>query len=300
MALTQIIQLNENSARAPLCLSEREKNGGTPHTRIFPFLRWAGGKQQIIAHLLRLLPKDASTRRYHEPFVGAGSMFFSLQPSAAFLSDANEHLIGCYEHVRSDWRLVAQYLTRHAAQTSKKHYYKVREAYNRSGYTAAQAARFIYLNKTCFNGIFRVNRRDEFNVPYGWKKPPALPDADDLRNASRALKGATLRSVSFERAVRDVAPGDFCYLDPPYPPLNGTACFTHYTRSRFNGVDQEWISVAVRDLHRNGCLFMMTNADTSKIRRLYKGFQISSVPVTRFVTCKAKRYQVKELVIRNY
>ncbi len=227
-------------------------------------------------------------------------MFFALQPPRAALSDANEHLIRCYEFVRSDWQLVAEYLRRHAALTSKSHYYEVRNSYNASGYSAAQAARFVYLNKTCFNGIFRVNRQNEFNVPYGWKEPPSLPDASVLKRASCILRHATLKSVSFEGALRAVAPGDFCYLDPPYPPLNETAYFTHYTKSRFNSVDQEWISLKAKELDRNGSLFMMTNADTSRIRRLYKDFHISSLPVTRYVTCKAQRHRVRELVIRNY
>jgi DNA adenine methylase len=267
---------------------------------IAPFLRWIGGKQQTIKHLLALLPEDISQRLYREPFVGAGSLFFALQPQRAVLSDANDHLIKCYEHVRRDWRLVATYLGRHAARTSKPYYYEVRDAYNRSECSAAQAARFIYLNKTCFNGIFRVNRQDKFNVPYGWKVPPALPSAGDLERASRALCRATIKKAYFETALRDMGPGDFCYLDPPYPPINETAYFTHYTRSGFGTLDQDWLSLKVRQLDARGSLFMMTNADTNRIRTLYRGFHISSLPVTRFVTCKAKKYLAQELVITNY
>jgi DNA adenine methylase len=300
VALSQLLEINGSIRGIRPCDSGAVDNRAPAREVISPFLRWAGGKQQIIRHLMELLPQDVARRRYHEPFLGAASMFFSLQPFEGRLSDANEHLIKCYEYVRSDWRLVAEYLQRHASRTSKAYYYKVRDAYNRSEFTAAQAARFIYLNKTCFNGIFRVNRQNEFNVPYGWKEPPSLPDASVLQRASRVLRNAILMSESFEGALRYVAAGDFCYLDPPYPPLNGTAYFTHYTKSRFNVIDQEWISLKAKDLDRNGSLFMMTNADTSRIRRLYKGFRISSLPVTRFVTCKAKRYQVRELVIRNY
>ena len=265
-----------------------------------PFLRWAGGKRQIINELLQLLPVDIGNRRYWEPFLGAGSLFFAVQPKMAVLSDANPHLIKCYEFVRDEWKLVARYLRQHAAQNSQAHYYAVRTAYNRSEFSAAQAARFIYLNKSCFNGIFRVNRKGQFNVPYGWKEPPAIPDREQLRKIALALKGTKLRAASFATVLADVSPRDFLYLDPPYPPLNETAYFTHYTTGRFNEIDQEWLAGWVRKLDAIGCLFMMTNADTDKIRRLYTGFRFARLPVTRFITCKAAREIVRELVVTNY
>jgi DNA adenine methylase len=265
-----------------------------------PFLRWAGGKRQIVNELLRLLPVDIGNRRYREPFLGAGSLFFAIQPKRAVLSDANPHLIKCYEFVRDDWEAVARYLKGHAARNSQSYYYETRVRYNTSAYSAAQAARFIYLNKTCFNGIFRVNRKGEFNVPYGWKEPPAIPDRQQLWKIAAALKGATLRAASFATVLADVSPKDFLYLDPPYPPLNETAYFTHYTTGRFNKIDQEWLAGWVRKLDAVGCLFMMTNADTDKIRRLYRGFRFARLPVTRFLTCKSARYKVRELVVTNY
>jgi DNA adenine methylase len=202
--------------------------------------------------------------------------------------------------VRDEWKLVARYLKQHAAQNSQAHYYAVRTAYNKSEFSAAQAARFIYLNKTCFNGIFRVNRKGQFNVPYGWKEPPAIPDELQLRRTAVTLKGTTLRAASFATVLADVSPQDFLYLDPPYPPLNETAYFTHYTTGRFNKIDHEWLAGWVRKLDAIGCLFMMTNADTDKIRRLYRGFRFTRLPVTRFITCKARREIVRELVVTNY
>lgn len=268
--------------------------------RIKPFLRWAGGKQQILDELVKRLPKDVKERRYHEPFLGGGSLFFALQPGRAFLSDANEHLIRCYEYVRDCPESISGYLREHARKSGKDYYYQTREIYNKSKFSPAQAARFIYLNKTCFNGIFRVNQDGLFNVPYGRKEPPALPAPDHLREASCALKSAKLFSRVFEKALESVAKGDFVYLDPPYPALNTTSYFTHYTRDKFNDKDQERLAAVVRNLQAAGCLFMVSNAKTRKIGRLYKQFNKLTLPVTRYITCKSVRHEVKELVITNY
>jgi len=268
--------------------------------RIPPLLRWAGGKRQLLSRLIEFVPPDLSDGTYREPFLGAGCLFFALQPRKAVLSDANAHLISCYEHVRDDWAAVSRCLRLHAGRTSEDHYYKTRTLYNKSQHSASQAARFIYLNKTCFNGIFRVNMKGQFNVPYGWKEPPALPDAEVLERASNALKHAVLVSQGFDEALQGAQRDDFVYLDPPYPPLNGTAYFTHYTMSRFTQSDQDRLSSVVRNLDRVGCRVLMTSADIPLIRRLYKGLHIRSLPVTRFITCKAVRHTVREVVITNY
>lgn len=268
--------------------------------QIPPLLRWAGGKRQLLSRLIEFFPKDISNGNYREPFLGAGCLFFALQPKQAVLSDANAYLISCYQHVRDDWAAVNKCLRRHARLTSEDHYYRTRTLYNRSSHSASQAARFIYLNKTCFNGIFRVNTKGEFNVPYGWKEPPALPTADILKRASNALKHATLVSHGFDKALEDAKQGDFVYLDPPYPPLNGTAYFTHYTMDRFSQSDQERLSAVVKGLDQVGCRVLMTSADLPLIRGLYRGFEIKSLSVTRFITCKAERHTVRELVITNY
>ncbi len=265
-----------------------------------PILRWAGGKRQLVTKLIRFLPPDIQERRYHEPFLGAGSLFFRLNLSAARLADANEHLIETYRWVARDWKLVARYLREHLRKTSERHYYSVREAYNSSGFSAGQAARFIYLNKTCFNGIFRVNEQGQFNVPYGWKEPPALPSQELLRKVSDSLTNAELVAESFEDSLKTVARGDFVYLDPPYPPLNGTSYFTHYTKERFDKDDQERLAQEVNRLSDQGALIMMTNADTPLIREMYGRYEQASLPTIRSITCKAKRHTVRELLIRNY
>jgi DNA adenine methylase len=265
-----------------------------------PILRWAGGKRQLLPRLIEFLPHDLSNGTYREPFLGAASVFFALQPRKAVLSDANDYLISCYAHVRDNWLAVNRALRFHVRRTNQEHYYRTRDRYNKSRHSASQAARFIYLNKTCFNGIFRVNLKGEFNVPYGWKEPPAIPSAEILERAGKALKHAVLLTCKFEESLREAKRNDFVYLDPPYPPLNGTAYFTHYTMDRFTQSDQERLASLVAHLDQIGCRFLMTSADIPMIRALYKGFQIRSLPVTRFITCKAVRHTVSELVITNY
>ncbi len=271
-----------------------------PIRRLQPILRWAGGKQQLVRELRGFFPRNAEELTYREPFLGGASVFLSFRPKHAYLSDANEHLIKTYQWVRDRWDLVATYLRAHEINASEKHYYSVRALYNALPFSAAQAARFIYLNKSCFNGIFRVNRRGEFNVPYGWKEPPAIPNRSQLRNLSSMLQNAMLFTASFRHALKDAKKQDFVYLDPPYPPLNGTAYFTHYTRERFGEADQLEVAKVFEELNERGCLLLMTNADTPLIRRLYGRYAIASLPVTRYITCKAVRHSVRELVITNY
>lgn len=268
--------------------------------RTRPLLNWVGGKRLLVNQLMQLLPRDVRSRTYHEPFLGAGSLFFALGPERAVLADLNEHLITCYESVRDTPLAVAAYIRGHARLNSAMYYYRVRDEYNRRKFSAAQAGRFIYLNKTCFNGVFRVNQKGEFNVPYGDKQNPIFPDTRWLQEAGSALSKAILSATPFDKALRVARRGDFVYLDPPYPPINGTSYFTHYTPDRFGEDSQRRLAAAVNALDAAGCLFMMTNADTSLIRSLYGRYVQTELSVTRYVTCKAKRYKIGELVITNY
>ncbi len=267
---------------------------------IAPLLRWVGGKRRLVRQLVAHLPKDIANVTYNEPFLGAASLFLFLQPNAAVLSDANQPLIDCYRFVRSSPDLVYRHLLLHAAKSSAAYYRKVRTQYNRAGPSAAQAARFIYLNKTCFNGIFRVNTNGKFNVPYGWKEPPLLPTLHEMRAASKALRRARLRAAPFEATLQHLGRGDFVYLDPPYPPLNGTSYFAHYTADRFSREKQEGLARMVQRLDRRGVEFLMSNADIPLIRQLYGAFSIHEVSVTRYVTCRATKHRTGELIITNY
>jgi len=267
---------------------------------IRPVLRWVGGKQFLLKQLLTFCPPDVADRRYHEPFLGAASMFLALRPRKANLSDSNPHLMNAYRIISTRTDEVARHLSRLSKQDSQQFYYLTRKRYNNSRFSIVQAARFLYLNRTCFNGVFRVNRQDQFNVPYGHKPKPWFPSRDYLRNFADAMSTAGLFTEDYRRALKRAKNGDFVYLDPPYPPLNGTSNFAHYTLDRFGVPNQHDLAEEVRELDKRGCLVLISNADTKLIRQLYRGFRIHTLDATRFVSCKANKNSVKELVIRNY
>ena len=268
---------------------------------IRPFIRWAGGKSKIISNLLEYVPHEYG--RYWEPFLGAGSMFFALKPEFSILSDLNDHLISCYKIVKDHPEKIYKLLKEYSSKTSESYYYKMRDKYNNTlslSNPIEHAALFIYLNKTCFNGIFRVNTKGKFNVPYGYKKTPAIPSKDLLMEISNSLGGAELLSGSFEKILLAAKKKDFIYLDPPYPPINGTSFFTHYTKERFDKNDQRKVAEIAGYLGSRGCKVMISNAETDLIMSLYKGWKIISLPVTRWITCKKHKHKVNEVVILNY
>ncbi len=265
-----------------------------------PFLRWAGGKRHLVPFLLSFVPSDVDRGIYWEPFLGAGSLFFALHPTRAILSDYNGDLIACFQAVRDRPDLVLRYLRMHAVCTSKDYYGKMRARYNKSKDSISKAAMFIYLNKTCFNGIWRVNQKGEFNVPYGFKEPPALPSRGDLIAASTTLKNAEIRVGDFREVLNEAQSGDFVYLDPPYPPLNETSYFTHYTQDRFSVDDQKDVAKMAILLDNRGCRVMISHAKTDEIMKSLKSWHVEVLSVVRWITCKSKKHRVKEIVIANY
>ena len=269
-------------------------------SKIKPFLRWAGGKNRFISHLIKYIPPDYKDRLFLEPFLGAGSMFLTIKPNKAILSDINEDLINCFICVKENPTLVRKYLVELVNYHNKKKYYEVRKIFNNSKLSARQAARFIYLNKTSFNGIFRVNNRGEYNVPYGYIKKPVLPLNGELKKISIALKVARIYNSDYSEILAKAKKGNFIYVDPPYPPLNSTSFFNHYSIDRFNYEKHLELSEQLNELKGKNCLILISNADTTKIRKLYKGWDINSVPITRWVSCKSQRIKVRELIIKNY
>ena len=267
-----------------------------------PFLRWAGGKTRSIPFLEKHLPPNVSSmHRYYEPFIGAGSLFFHIKPSKAILSDNNKDLIECYETVQKRPDAILTYLEQYLSNTCEEYYYKMREKYNTSKHSIARAALFIYLNKTCFNGIWRVNKKGEFNVPYGFKEPPALPSKEELRNVSISLSNVELIHSDYKEAVKNAKRDDFIYFDPPYLPINGTSCFTRYTRDRFTKDDHDELALLAKKLTLKGCYVLISNADGPYIRSLYEDdFNIFELEVTRWIRSDGKRYKVKEVAITNY
>ena len=298
-----IDSLIQDSARSVLVVdphsSEPEK-GDVSLRHASPILRWVGGKTQILAFLTERLPNDVNDRFYAEPFFGGGALFFSVRPEGALLSDSNRHLLDVYKQVRDHPNDVATELERHASRSSEAYYYEIRRAYNKSAQSAVRAAQFIYLNKSCFNGVFRVNRADEFNVPYGWKEPPHLPSREELCAVAVQLRAANLICCDFEEAARQIPDSSFVYFDPPYPSINGTRSFVRYTPNQFSEDDHRRLASAVRRLDRHRCFVMVSNADTPLVRKLYAGFNFSSVDVIRHVTCKGETNRTSELLITNY
>jgi len=265
-----------------------------------PFLRWAGGKSRITGLLAAYTPKTYN--RYWEPFLGSAAMFFYLHPEKAFLSDNNSALVDCYNQVRDNPEKIYEKLKEHTKKNSEEHYYSVRDLYNKSKPSISQSARFIYLNKTNFNGIFRVNTKGEYNVPYGHKKSLALPSYENFLEISDLLKKADIRHQPFENIENNnlIKENDFIYFDPPYPPLTATAYFTHYTSERFLWADQERVAELANELAEKGCHVMISNSDVEQIRKLYRGWNFHELPVVRWIAANGKRHKVKEVIITSY
>ena len=268
-----------------------------------PFVKWVGGKGRLLSQLRPLLPSGVEHMRHVEPFVGGGALFFSRRPGRAMLTDINPTLVAAYSAIRDDVEGVITALRGLAGRHSKESYYQVRERYNQGRRLSStkRAAMFIYLNKTCFNGLHRVNRKGEFNVPMGSYKNPRILNEDGLHAASRALKDAQLKCAPFDALLENTKPGDFVYFDPPYEPVSQTASFTSYARDGFSQEDQTRLRDVYKALDRRGCKLMLSNSDVPFIRTLYRDFNIETVAAPRAINCDAtKRGKVSELIIRNY
>jgi DNA adenine methylase len=266
-----------------------------------PFLRWAGGKQQLVDAILDRLPDGVwkTHTRLVEPFLGAGSVFFGSQPPKALLGDANPQLISCFEWVKKDPDRVWRYLDKFAQSRAVDHYYRIRDYYNGARHSARRAAAFLYLNGACFNGVFRVNEEGEFNVPVGRRDRLVLPSLEHLRKCAATLKKATLRAADFEDMMELTKPGDLVFLDPPYPALSSTAFFAHYTADRFGLIDQLRLASAVGRLHDRKIHFLLTIASTKEARDMFRNYYQKSVTVTRYVSGNRETLRLKELFISN-
>lgn len=283
----------------------REEIGYEPDAegpRPKPPLKWAGGKRQIIDELLALVPKFQG--RYFEPFVGGGALFFELAPQGAIIGDSNLFLAVTYKAIRDDVDEVIKLLKFHEARHCKAHYLSVRAdlidpANGRpKGAAANVAARVIYLNRTCFNGLWRVNKKGQFNVPMGRYTNPTICDAPNLRACARALKGCRIYHSDFARMAQMAVKGDFVYFDPPYAPVSATANFTAYAKTGFTLEDQERLMVAAKALKAKGVEVLLSNSDVPAIRDLYEGFNIRRIEARRAINSKAdRRGAVGELLI---
>ncbi|HLQ34080.1 MAG TPA: DNA adenine methylase [Chloroflexota bacterium] len=265
-----------------------------------PFVKWAGGKGQLLSQLEPFFPPPGSYRRYFEPFLGGGAVFFHLQPPRAVLSDLNDELINAYEVIRDNLDELLDSMRKHKDDT--QYFYWVRALAPDQLNPVRRASRFIFLNKRCYNGLYRVNSKGLFNVPVGrYKNPPRIFDEANLRNISRLLQPAELRVASYELALARAGAGDFVYLDPPYQPLSATANFTRYTRASFDEADQARLAQVLQELDARGAKFLLNNHDTRQLRRMYNGFHIEKATANRMINSRADRRRgVAELIVTNY
>jgi len=268
-----------------------------------PFLKWAGGKRQIVPRILREIPGRIET--YYEPFVGGGAVFFALarEPELRFkravLADANQELVRCYQTIKSDVDGVIRELRRH--RYDRASYYELREKDPDEMPPAARAARLIYLNRCGYNGLYRVNSRGLFNVPFGRYKRVLVCDEPRLRAASQALRRAEIVAADFEEALASVTERDFVYLDPPYVPLSSTSSFTAYARAGFDDDDQRRLARLLRRLGDGRVPALLSNSDCAFTRRLYRGLRPEQIQVRRAInSVGSARGAIPELLVRSF
>jgi DNA adenine methylase len=273
----------------------RTPAGGASKPPVAPFLRWAGGKRWLARTVSSLLP--ARTGSYYEPFLGSGALYFKIGPPSGHLADSNPDLIEAFRVVRDSPSELVSSLSR--IKYSRSEYYKRRA--ETPGDSIERAVRFIFLNRTCWNGLYRVNRNGGFNVPYG-RKPTRLDVADEnIGSASRALKGATLDCQDFERTLQRVGPGAFIFADPPYSVAHENNGFVSYNERIFSWDDQVRLCLALERASERGAKFLLTNADHESIRQLYRRFRLRPLVRSSIIAAdSANRRRVSELVIMNY
>ena len=271
-----------------------------------PFVKWAGGKRQILDKLIKYVPEDFNT--YYEPFVGGGALFFELSPKNAVINDSNEELINVFRCIKDEEKLtkMCNELNHHEANHSEEYYYKIRNIdrdknkFNRlSDYK--RAARTIYLNKACFNGLYRVNSKGEFNVPFGNKLKVNTYEGQNIGiiHAYLNFNNIKILSIDFEEAVKDAKEGDFIYFDPPYD--SDTSTFNSYTEDGFSKDEQIRLSNVFKNLSDRGCYVMLSNHNTVLINELYKDFYIHKITAKRNINSNGKkRGKVEEVIITNY
>lgn len=269
---------------------------------VIPFVKWAGGKRQLLPELVKRVPKFTT---YCEPFVGGGALFFCLQPKKAIINDFNKDLINTYITIQNDVESLIQHLSTY--KNDSESYYKIRELdrtplFQRMSDTE-KASRLIYLNKTCYNGLFRVNSMGEFNSPFGSYKSPNIVNEPTLRAIHNYFQNAdvTFLSGDFEVAVKGLKKGTFVYFDPPYDPVSASSNFTGYTNLGFGKQEQRRLKEVCDKLNAKGIKFLLSNSATDFILDLYKEYNIEKISAKRVINSNANnRGNVDEVLIRNY
>lgn len=271
---------------------------------VSPVLKWVGGKRQLLDTLMPLIPKGCKT--YCEPFLGGGALFFKLQPQTAFVNDVNADLMDVYEVIRDNVAELIQTLETH--ENTSAHFYEVRDWDRNKEFYAKmskveKAARIIYLNKTCFNGLFRVNNAGEFNSPFGNYRNPNIVNAPVLKALNTYFNSANIAfsSGDYKEVLDKLPENSFVYLDPPYDPVSNTSNFTGYTKGGFDRDEQVRLRKCCDDLNERGIKFMLSNSATGFIKEQYSAYNITVVKAKRNVNSVAsKRGDVEEVIVRNY
>ena len=271
-----------------------------------PFLKWAGGKRQLLSVIRSMVPPQFGS--YFEPFIGAGAVLLDLQPPVATINDANGELVNCYRVIRDNPEALIETALKHSP--TKEHFYLTRELDRDTAAFLAlsdveRAARIIYLNKTCFNGLFRVNSRGHFNVPFGDYAQPRIVDPATIRAISGYLNTASVQILhgDFEAAVAGAKSGDFVYFDPPYDPLSDTSSFTGYSAGSFGREQQQRLKALADTLHDRGCYVLLSNSATEFIKELYRDrrYRVVEVAANRNInSVGSKRQKISELLIATY
>lgn len=264
-----------------------------------PFVKWAGGKRQLLDVLVKESPEQFND--YYEPFLGGGALYFKLwslgRIKKAYLNDSNAELVNVYSIIQKRVGELIEELSHGKYENSVKIFYEIRGRVPED--RIEQAARFIYLNKTAYNGLYRVNSKGGFNVPFGKYANTKILDEDNLQLVSEALRKAKISCTDFEKAVSSAGKGDYAYFDPPYYPLSKTASFTKYTHNDFTLSDQERLRDVCSALNTKGIYTIVSNSDTDVVRTLYQGYNVVEVSASRQINCKAeKRGKITELMIK--
>lgn len=270
---------------------------------VVPFVKWVGGKRQLLHEIELHIPKFST---YYEPFVGGGAVLFHIQPKKAIINDSNSELTNLYQVIKDSHQELIADLRTH--ENDEKYFYKIRgKDRDRQQYEqmskVERASRIIYLNKTCYNGLFRVNNAGEFNSPFGRYKKPNIVNEITIRAVHNYLcdNNIQIRNTDYEESLVGIRKGAFVYFDPPYDPVSSSANFTGYTKGGFGRDEQERLKNVCDKLSVKGIKFLLSNSSTEFIRDLYKNYKVVSVQANRAVNSKAdKRGKVAEVLIMNY
>ncbi len=272
-----------------------------------PFLKWAGGKRQLLDKLTENMPsKLGKNHCYYEPFLGGGALFFAIQPKNAVVNDSNPELINCYQVIKEQVEELIDHLKQHT--NNEEYYYQIRDWDRQASFNlkspVERCSRIIFLNKTCYNGLFRVNSQGQFNVPFGRYKNPNFLEEGVLRGISNYLNNENIKilNVDFEEAVKSAKKGDFIYFDPPYDPISDTSSFTGYDIHKFDQSQQKRLKLVCDQLNQLGCNILVSNSDTPFIRELYQDhYEIITVSAGRAINSNSsRRGKITELLIKSY